>query len=121
MRKVPPERALLRADATGIIALSAAVDAEIEAVLGRAKFASVLAAERRAQFVASLRDAAVWFDPTIPVNDCRDAKDNKHLELALAAGADIIVSSDDDRLVLSPWRGVRIMREAECVAIRGPC
>jgi hypothetical protein len=35
------------------------------------------------------------------------------LELALAAGAETIVSSDDDLLVLDPWRGVRILRPAE--------
>jgi putative PIN family toxin of toxin-antitoxin system len=34
------------------------------------------------------------------VTDCRDAKDNKYLELALAAGVGVIVSSDDDLLVL---------------------
>ena len=47
----------------------------------------------------------VFFTPTERVTDCRDAKDNKYLELALAAGADPIVSSDDDLLVLHPWRG----------------
>ena len=41
---------------------------------------------------------------------------NKYLELALAAGAETIVSSDDDLLVLDPWRGVRIMRPAEYLA-----
>jgi len=53
------------------------------------------------------------FDPGVPVTDCHDAKDNKYLELALAAGASIIVSSDDDLLVLHPWRGVRILQPAE--------
>ena len=43
------------------------------------------------------------------MNDCRDPKDNKYLELALAAGASTIVSSDSDLLVLHPWRGVRIL------------
>ena len=38
---------------------------------------------------------------------------NKYLELALAAGAETIVSSDDDLLVLDPWRGVRIMRPGD--------
>ena len=47
------------------------------------------------------------------VTDCRDPKDNKYLELALAAGAETIVSSDDDLLVLDPWRGVRIMRPTD--------
>jgi predicted nucleic acid-binding protein len=55
-------------------------------------------------------------EPTVRVNDCRDAKDNKYLELALAAGAAVIVSSDNDLLALSPWRGVRIVTPAAFVA-----
>jgi predicted nucleic acid-binding protein len=52
----------------------------------------------------------------VHVTDCRDPKDDKYLELALAAGAETIVSSDDDLLVLHPWRGVRILRPADYVA-----
>lgn len=53
------------------------------------------------------------------VTDCRDPKDNKHLELALASGADTIVSSDADLLVLHPWRGTRILRPADYLAETG--
>jgi predicted nucleic acid-binding protein len=38
------------------------------------------------------------------------------LELAFAAGAETIISSDDDLLVLHPWRGVRILRPADYLA-----
>jgi predicted nucleic acid-binding protein len=51
------------------------------------------------------------------VTDCRDPKDAKYLELALAAGAETIVSSDDDLLVLHPWRGVRVLRPADYLAL----
>ena len=47
----------------------------------------------------------VWVEPMLS-----DAKDNKSLVLAAAAGAEIIVSSDNDLLVLDPWRGTRIVR-----------
>ena len=50
------------------------------------------------------------------MSDCRDPKDNKDLELALAARAGTIVSSDDDLLVLHPWRGVRVLRPAAYLA-----
>ena len=53
------------------------------------------------------------------MTDCRDPKDDKYLELALAAGADMIVSSDGDLLALHPWRGVRILRPAEYLAAAG--
>ena len=53
------------------------------------------------------------------MTDCRDAKDNKYLELALAARAGVIVSGDADLLVLHPWRGVRILRPAEYLVEAG--
>lgn len=60
--------------------------------------------------------AAVWFEPAHKIADCRDAKDNRYLELALAAQASVIVSGDDDLLVLDPWRGIRIMKPAALLA-----
>ncbi len=111
-----PEEALLRAEEIDVFALSAAVDAEISDVLGRPKFFGAISSVRRAQFLRILREGAVWFEPSVRITDCRDAKDNKYLELALAAGAETIVSSDDDLLVLHPWRGVRILRPAHYLA-----
>ena len=63
-----------------------------------------------------LRDA-VRVVPVEHLTDCRDAKDNKYLEVAAAADATLIVSSDNDLLVLDPWRGVRIVRPAEYLAM----
>ena len=68
-------------------------------------------------FSRLLRNTAIWFEPAVSLTDCRDPKDDKYLELALAAGAEIIVSSDDDLLVLHPWRGVQILRPAEYLAL----
>ena len=96
-----------------MLALSAAVAAEITKVLNRPKFARALTAVRRERVLALVCEAAVWFEPAVRVADCRDPNDDKYLELALAAGAETIVSSDDDLLVLHPWRGVRILRPAE--------
>ena len=111
-----PERALLRAEEVDVFALSAAVDGEIVGVLNRPRFARAIPLARRERVLEILRRAAVWFEPTVRVGDCRDPKDNKYLELAFAAGAETIVSSDDDLLVLDPWRGVRIMRPADYLA-----
>jgi uncharacterized protein len=112
-----PERALLRAEEVDLFALSAAVDGEFAEVLRRPKFARAIPLARRDGFLKILRDAAIWFDPAVRVTDCRDPKDDKYLELALAAGAEIIVSSDDDLLVLHPWRGVRILNPGDYLAL----
>jgi uncharacterized protein len=112
-----PERALLRAEEVDVFALSAAVEAEIAEVLTRPRFAQAIPRERREHILEVLRGEAVWFDPSVRVTDCRDPKDDKYLELALAAGAETIVSSDDDLLVLHPWRGVRILRPADYLSL----
>ncbi len=112
-----PALAFLRAEETDVFALSAAVDGEISEVLARPAFARAIPPERRAGLLATLRGAAVWFDPAERVADCRDPKDDKYLELALASGAGIIVSGDSDLLVLDPWRGIRILRPADYLAL----
>ena len=54
--------------------------------------------------------------PKQTVTVCRDPKDNKFLEAALAGTADAIVTGDDDLLVLNPFDGVDIFRPAELLA-----
>lgn len=110
-----PERALLLARSREAICLSPAVEAEIRAVFSRPKFRKHLAAGRGERILDLVTAAAITVTPTEAVTDCRDAKDNKYLELALAAAAATIVASDDDLLVLNPWRGIRIITPAEYV------
>lgn len=45
-----------------------------------------------------------------PTGECRDANDDYLLSLALDGSADIILTEDQDLLVLDPWRGIRILR-----------
>lgn len=111
-----PEQALLRAEETDVFALSAEVEAEIASVLGRPRFAAAVPTARRMRILDILRGGAVWFIPSERVADCRDAKDNKYLELALASSAWAVVSGDADLLVLHPWRGVRILQPADYLA-----
>lgn len=87
-------------------------------VLARPKFARYLTDEDRTAILALMTDAAVWVEPTETVHDCRDAKDNKYLELAAAARAEVVITSDSDLLVLDPWRGVRIVRPADFLRMK---
>jgi putative PIN family toxin of toxin-antitoxin system len=99
--------------------LSEPVYREIAEVLSRPKFARVLTSDRRVDVLELLSAAAIWLSPCETVRDCRDSKDNCYLELALAAGATVIVSGDSDLLDLDPWRGVRVLRPAQFVGARG--
>jgi predicted nucleic acid-binding protein len=47
---------------------------------------------------------------------CRDPKDDKFLEAALAGDADCLVSGDADLLDLTPFEGIPILRPAEFLA-----
>jgi putative PIN family toxin of toxin-antitoxin system len=93
----------------------------MEEVLGRSKFDHYLNREERQAFVARIRRQVRLFvvqdTNTVEVEPlCRDSKDNKFLALALAAEADAVVSSDEDLLVLNPWRGIPILTPAEFLA-----
>jgi len=54
--------------------------------------------------------------PARKVAACRDPKDDKFLEAALAGGADCIVSGDADLLDLAPFEDIPILRPAEFLA-----
>ena len=110
-----PERALLHARSNATICLSADVANEIREVFSRPKFQKYLASGRRELLLDIIENGAMWFEPEVRVEDCRDVKDNKYLELALVAGAEPIVSSDEDLLVLSPWRGIEIITPTDYV------
>lgn len=104
------ERALVHALRTDQVALSQPVLVELLDMLERPRLKRFLVQSLVAEVLGQLYAFGVILSPTLRITDCRDAKDNKYLELALVAKTDTIVSCDDDLLVLHPWRGVRIMR-----------
>ena len=89
---------------------------ELLDVLHRPALARFVEPGLRTELIGQLLAHGVVFTPAERVTDCRDRKDNKYLELALASGTAAIVSSDTDLLVLHPWRGVRILRRADYLA-----
>ena len=111
-----PYQALKKARETDSLALSQPVFDEVFDVLHRPRLARFIDADLRADLLDQLVSGTMWFEPTIVVTDCRDPKDNKYLELALAAQAATIVSSDQDLLALHPWRGTVIQRPAGYLA-----
>jgi putative PIN family toxin of toxin-antitoxin system len=60
--------------------------------------------------ISFLRDNAILVRPKkLPADACRDPKDIPILGLALAAGADCIVTGDTDLLVLKKFRSIPIL------------
>ncbi len=111
-----PNQDVRRAFRTGVVAVSEPVLSELIGVVYRPRLQHNIDLVQRADLLQLLHTFGIMFAPSTQVLDCRDAKDNKYLELALAARAGIIVSSDEDLLTLDPWRGVRILRPADYLA-----
>jgi putative PIN family toxin of toxin-antitoxin system len=91
---------------------------ELAEVLNRSYFDRRLTRQDRDAFIAMIRNnfEMYWVDETVAASldpPCRDASDNFILALALAAQADAAVSSDQDLLVLHPWRGIAIVTPAQ--------
>jgi uncharacterized protein len=109
-----PHQALLEALATCDVCASAETLDELELVLDREKFDRYLDRSTRSEFVALIRRHVHLFamqnaDLEGVAPPCRDPKDNQFLALAFVAEADVLVSSDEDLLVMNPWRGITIM------------
>ena len=83
---------------------------ELLVVISRHKFEAWQALGQRLAWAKMYQAAVTMIEPQERVNDCRDKGDNKFLELAIAASADIIVSSDIHLLELHPYRGIEVIR-----------
>lgn len=108
-----PAQALRYALTHGKVLLSLDLLEELNEVLGREKFNRYLTSEEREEFLAAFIERAVLVDITENVQECRDPKDNKVLELALNGEAQYIISGDRDLLVLHPFRDVLVMTADE--------
>ena len=117
-----PHRALSIALARCDVCASAQTWIELEQVMQRDRFDRYLERTARLEFVAMLRQSMQFFAVT-PADEealqppCRDPKDNKFLALTQVCQAHALVSSDDDLLVLNPWRDVAILTPAAFLSL----
>lgn len=115
-----PHQALLEALGSWDVCASVDTLAELERVLEKKKFDRYLDQATRQEFIALMRHRVHLFsvrdvDLTAVEPHCRDAMDDQFLALALVAEADVVVSSDEDLLVLHPWRGIPVVTPGEFV------
>jgi putative PIN family toxin of toxin-antitoxin system len=94
----------------GRLVISEPVLQEFKEVIFRKKFDRYfLNLAERLEAIDKIEQNSVWFSPVEIISECRDPKDNKFLELALACDASCIISGDDDLLVLNPFRTIPIL------------
>jgi len=104
-----PRQAFDKACSHGTVLLSSPVLNELDDVLRRPRLEKYVHEEERIHFLVALVREASVIEVSVSISECRDPKDNKYLELAVAASATCIVSGDQDLLVLNPYRGIPIL------------
>jgi putative PIN family toxin of toxin-antitoxin system len=104
-----PGRALQEALDSGDLLLSLEVVEECAEVIRREKFDRYVKRKTREELLRALIEEAVFVEITETVQACRDAKDDKFLELAVSGNASHLVTGDEDLLVLHPFRGISIL------------
>jgi putative PIN family toxin of toxin-antitoxin system len=97
----------------GTILVSLPVVTELNEVLSREKFRPYVTEDEARQFLATFAGASEWVEIDVTINDCRDPSDNNFLELAVSGRANLIVTGDNDLLVLNPYQGKRILTPSE--------
>ncbi len=108
-----PDRALRKIQDLGELLVSESIWLELEQVLARPKFNRYTQPEERNQFLLDLSQTVEFIEVTVQINECRDPKDNKYLELAVSGQAECIVTGDNDLLVLNPFRSIEILTAQE--------
>jgi len=90
---------------------------ELADVLGRDKFAGLLAAQDiTPTFLMQHYGMLTNLVKPQPIDrTVRDIDDDAVIATALAAQANIIVTGDSDLLVLHPWQGIQILNAADAL------
>ncbi|MFM5980547.1 MAG: putative toxin-antitoxin system toxin component, PIN family [Sphaerospermopsis kisseleviana] len=108
-KKSQPRQALDKARYQGNILMSEAIWQEIIEVLSRPKFEKYVTVIEREFFVHWLAESLNFIEIRDTIVACRDAKDDKFLELAVNGNAELIVSGDEDLLILNPFQEIAIV------------
>jgi uncharacterized protein len=109
-------QALTVAFAAGRLLASTSTLAELDNVLHRPKFDKAARLELREAFFFEYAQRCELISVNTVIQACRDPRDNKFLELAVDGRADLILTGDQDLLVLSPFRGIPIVTPAQYLA-----
>jgi len=86
---------------------------ELAEVLGREKFDAYVSIQDREEFLRMLGRIVEMVTILHAIHDCREVRDNQILEVAVNGQAQVIITGDEDLLVLNPFRDIPIMRPAD--------
>ncbi len=108
-----PAHALNLGENTGLILYSEDTLQELLGVLERPKIQPYIEKEAIQELYARIR--MNWHSVPIVqrVDDCRDPKDNKFLDLALNGNATGLITGDKDLFVLHPYRSIPVLTPSD--------
>lgn len=104
-------KAVLKAQ-SGLILASEVTRLELFQVIERERFDRYVTREVRRQLAAEFDRACRIISIPFPIRVCRDARDDKFIELAVHGQADAIITGDDDLLSLGRFREIEILTPA---------
>lgn len=104
-----PGRAFRKAVSMGQLLTSEEVLQELIDVLGRKKFDPYLTSEDRQNFLHQFSFIVEVIPYVVSIKACRDPKDDKFLSLAMSGYANMLLTGDNDLLVLDPFGDIRIL------------
>jgi len=112
-----PRKAFERAVRKGNVFASLETYNEFIDVLLRPKFDKYISSEEKLLALKEFKELATFSEISETITECRDPKDNKFLELAVAANASCIIIGDKDLLVVHPFREIPILTPADFLNI----
>ncbi len=107
--KSVPRQALDHAQNVGTVLVSASTLTELQQMLSRSKFERYVPLDQRELFLQQFTNTTQLVSITESIQACRDPKDNQYLELAVSGQASVIITGDQDLLVLHPFRDIAIV------------
>ena len=105
-------------DAGGRLVFSIETFEEFESVLMRPKFDRYVFSEKRREVLSLFASRGDFVLPDAIFTHCRDIKDNKFLDVAVAGGVDYLITGDKDLLVLKEIEGIPIMRMSDFLQLQ---
>jgi len=115
-----PGRAVRKAVEVAQLLVSEPTLQELADVLARPKFDLYVTIAERQEFLRVLGRIAEMVPIVYTVHACRDPRDDKFLDLAVNGEAGLIVTGDDDLLVLQDFRGIPIITPARYLERQAP-
>ena len=93
----------------GIILYSSATLIELLSVLGRSKFSKYIDPQDIDGLAMRIKTTWVFVEILHQIKLCRDAKDDKFIELALNGDTSHLITGDKDLLVLNPIQNILVI------------